>query len=199
MESSPSGSHTWTCLCSQPEPQRSGAGCMASPTPWAHVSSPARGTARLVYYQEHGQWNELGLKVLDHLPQTVVSLCWLLKGSRNDALRATVKAAYDWGLAGSLVAAEAAGICHCSHRWLRWSCLGGEPSFPPKEQPACRKPGLGAPPRGPPGWGLRAPHPLAAFGKNVCNSQLKGAAWLCPCSSEEKAFPFSITIKFIKL
>lgn len=108
-------------FCSWPEPQQSRVGCVVSPMSWAHASSPAHGIAHLVYYQECGQWNELGLKIPDHLPHTVASPCWLLKGSWNYALRATVKAVYGWSLTGLLVVVEAAGICflpagcQCSH------------------------------------------------------------------------------------
>lgn len=50
-------------------------GYVVSPMLWAQVCSPAPGIAHLVYYQDCGQQNKLGLQIPNYLSQTLVSLC----------------------------------------------------------------------------------------------------------------------------
>jgi len=144
---------------------------------WAHASSPACGTARLVYYLGCGQWNELGSKpqITSHRQMCPCAHCskdpeimlWEPQSKRfmAEASQACWWLLKQWGSAFSVLAADAATASQDGD--ARWECMSPS-ERPPGPTPAselCRGVITG-------GW---EPHP-AASGRNECKAQLNGAA-----------------------
>lgn len=172
--------HALNLLCSQPEPEQSGVGCVETPLLWPLTSSPANGIAHSLYYQECGQGNKLGLKTLDHISHScspVLTAKRALKLRRESPCQSICR----WMLGRRLVAAGAAGP-HSLSAGPREGTLAGMEVRGPTGRAACRKPGLGAPPRGATAGAGGSPPRQPPSGITVIHSQRRSR--LCLCSSE---------------